>query len=110
MGQTVLQTVAPKPNSTALIKMPLSMEIDLAPGHIVLDGEWGPSSPTPKGAVGTAALSSFRPIPIVADGRPSQLLLNSCTNGRPKTAERGASERYLAIFLGRGSKMTEVRE
>jgi len=30
------------------IKMPLGMEVGLGPGHIVLDGDWGPSSPPPN--------------------------------------------------------------
>ena len=31
------------------IKMPLSIEVGLDPGHIVLLNTWGPSSPTKRG-------------------------------------------------------------
>ena len=30
------------------IKMKLGMQVELDPGHIVLDGDWGPSSPSQK--------------------------------------------------------------
>ena len=47
--------------------------------HCVIDGD-----PAPPRERGTAA-PSFRPISIVGGhGRPSQLLLSSCTNGRAK--------------------------
>jgi len=29
--------------------MALGMEVDLGPGHIVLDGDWGPGFPPQKG-------------------------------------------------------------
>jgi len=41
-------------------KMPLGMEIGLGPGHIVLDGDWGPSSPK----MGTDP--NFQPMFLVA--------------------------------------------
>jgi len=53
------------------IKMPLGMEVDLGPGHIVLDGH--PAPPTKKSGTAT----SFRSMSM-ANGRPSQLLLSSC--------------------------------
>jgi len=53
------------------MKTLLGIEVDLDPGHIVLHGvpalrETGTEPP------------SFRPMSIVAYGRPSQLLLSSC--------------------------------
>ena len=46
------------------IKMPLGTEVDVSPGHIVLDGD--PARPPPaKGAQQAAALS-FWPMSIVA--------------------------------------------
>ena len=57
------------------IRMPLGTEVGLGAGDIVLDGDPAP----PKGA---QQPSSFRPMCIVA-GRLSQLLLSTCTNGRP---------------------------
>ena len=55
------------------MKTPLGTEVDVGPGHIVLDGvaalrEKGTAAPYPR---------SFRPMSIVAR-RPSQLLLSSC--------------------------------
>jgi len=44
---------------------------------------WGPSSPAQKGAQPPL----FDPCLLWPNGRPSQLLLSTCTNGRPKTAE-----------------------
>ena len=52
--------------------MPLGMKVDLGPGDIVLDGDPGP----PKGA---QQLPVFGPCPLSPDGRPSQLLLSSCS-------------------------------
>ena len=46
------------------IKMILGTEVGLGPRHIVLDGDWGPSSPPQKGS--RAAPPNFRPIFIVA--------------------------------------------
>ena len=40
--------------------MPLGMEVDLGPGHIVLDGVWGPNCPQR----GTAP--NFRSVSVVA--------------------------------------------
>ena len=54
------------------IKMPLGSEVELGPGHIVLDGD-----PTPPTQRGTAACS-FRPCLLWSNGRPSQQLLSSC--------------------------------
>jgi len=53
------------------IKMPLGTEVDLGPGHIVLDGE-----PAPPGESGTAALLFSAHISC-GHGCPSQLLLSS---------------------------------
>ena len=62
------------------MKTPVGTEVDIGAGHIILDG-----FPALRER-GTAPPPSFRPMSIVAmHGRPSQLLLSSCTNGRPKT-------------------------
>jgi len=53
--------------------MPLGTEVDLSPGHIVLDGD-----PVPLHERGTAALPVFSAYVYYVHGRPSQLLLNSC--------------------------------
>jgi len=53
--------------------MTVGTEAGLGRGDIVLDG--GPSSPHGKGH---SSLTTFRPISIVANGRPSQQLLSSC--------------------------------
>ena len=55
------------------IKMPLGTEMGLDPGDIVLDGA---QLPPPKKRGDMAP--SFRPMSIVANSRPSQLLLSSC--------------------------------
>ena len=60
--------------------MPLSKEVGLGQGHIVLDGDLvgtqpPHSSPSPL----------FVPCLLWPNGRPSQQLLSSCTNGREKT-------------------------
>ena len=47
------------------IKMPLGMEVDLSPGHIVLDAD-----PSLRPERGTAASPSFRPMSIVAKWSP----------------------------------------
>jgi len=57
--------------------MPLGTEVDLGPGHIVLDGDAVP----PEGG---RAPSSFGPCLLWANGRPSQLLLSTYRNGRAK--------------------------
>ena len=54
-----------------LIKMPLGTEVGLSPGDIVLDGD----QPTSKGA---QLPPNFQPTSIVANGRPSLLLLSTC--------------------------------
>jgi len=43
------------------MKMPLGTEVDLGPGHIVLDGDLAPTRKR-----GTAAPASFWPMSIVA--------------------------------------------
>jgi len=48
------------------IKMPLGMEVDLGPGHTVLDGD-----PAPR---------LFDPCLLWPNGCPSQLLLSSCSS------------------------------
>ena len=54
------------------MKTPLGREVDLGPGHFVLDGF------PAIGERGTA-VPSFRPMPVVhGHDRPSQLLLSSC--------------------------------
>ena len=58
--------------------MPLGREVGLSPGHVVLDGD---PAPLPKGA----HLPNFGSMSIVTKRSPSQLLLSTCTNGRPKT-------------------------
>jgi len=45
------------------IKMKLGMQVSLSPGYIVLRGEWGPSSPSPKGEESP----NFQPISVVAE-------------------------------------------
>jgi len=62
------------------MKMPLGTEEDLTPGHIMLDGD-----PAPRCERGTAATPLFSAHVYCDHGRPSQLLLSSCTNGRPET-------------------------
>jgi len=56
-------------------KMPLGTEGNLGPGHIVLDGYPAPS-PRERG---TAAPPLFSAYVYCGHGRPSQLLLNSCS-------------------------------
>jgi len=51
----------------------LGTEVDFGPGHILLDGD--PALPSPERGTATA---TFRPMFIVAKGRPSQELLSSC--------------------------------
>jgi len=63
------------------MKTPFGTEVDLGPGDIVLDGV----PATAKGARIAAPLFSAHV--YCGHGRPSQLLLSSCTNGRPKPAE-----------------------
>jgi len=53
------------------IKIPLGTEVGLGAGHIVLDGD--PATLQKK----RAKPPNFRPMSIVANGRPSQLLLSA---------------------------------
>ena len=53
------------------ISIPHDTEVSLGPDGIVLDG--GPAPPQKRGTA-----PNFRPLPIVANGCPSQLLLSSC--------------------------------
>jgi len=59
------------------MKTPLGTEVDLGPGHIVLDGE-----PAPPRKGHSSPLFSAHV--YCGHGRPSQLLLSCCANGRPK--------------------------
>jgi len=54
------------------MKTPLGTEADLGPGHIVLDG-------VPARAKGAQQPPSFAAHVYCGHGRPSQLLLSSCT-------------------------------
>ena len=54
------------------MKMPLGTEVDLGPGHIVLDGV-----PALRES-GAAAPPRFSAHVYYGHGRPSQLLLSSC--------------------------------
>jgi len=54
------------------MKTRLGTEVDLGPGHIVLDGD-----PAPPRKMGTAA-PVFSAHVYCGHGRPSQLLLSSC--------------------------------
>jgi len=56
------------------IKMLVGTEVDLGPGHIALDGD--PAPPPPKGAQQPPL---FGPCLLWPNGRPSQLLLSSCS-------------------------------
>jgi len=56
------------------IKMKLGMQVGLGPGHIELDE----AQLTPSAKKGGTA-PNFRPMSIVDNGRPSQLLLSSCS-------------------------------
>jgi len=68
----------------------LGTEVGLGPGDIVLDGYWGPSSPTERGI--TALPSAlFRPCLLRPNDRPSQLL-SSCLTGRMQTAFEQSDE------------------
>jgi len=54
------------------MKTPLGTEVDLGPGHIMLDGD---PAPLQKGYSAPALFSSHV---YCGHGRPSQLLLSSC--------------------------------
>jgi len=71
------------------IKTPLGTEVDLGPGHFVLD--WFLAI----GERGTAAPPLFSAHAYCGYGRPSQLLLSSCTKCRPKIGH------YLAKLWAR---------
>jgi len=94
-GDIVLDGVAPIPKrgtappasvhvycgqTAGWMKTPLGTEVDVGPGHIVLDGvpalqEMGTAAPV------------FLSHVYCGHGRPSQLLLSSSKNGRPRTHE-----------------------
>jgi len=57
------------------IKMPLGMEVDLGPGHMVLDGYPAPP-PRERGGHSSPVFSAHV---YCGHGRPSQLLLSSCS-------------------------------
>jgi len=69
------------------IKTPLGTEVDHGPGHFVLDGFPGIER-------GTAA-PLFSAHAYCGHGRPSQLLLSSCSR-RPATANRTARRQFQA--------------
>ena len=75
------------------MKTPLGteFEVDLGPGHIVLDG-------VPAPAKGTQQPPLFGPYVYCGHGRPSQLLLSSCfelqQELRPASADRTARRQF----------------
>jgi len=78
------------------MNMPLGTERDLSPGHIMLDGD-----PAPPSERGTAA-PLFSAHVYCDHGRPSQLLLSSCTNSLPETlccARVKVSPHILALLF-----------
>ena len=80
-------------NQTAgRIKMPLGREVRLSPGHVVLDGDQAP--PPRKGAQPPI----FSICPLWPNGRPSQLLLSTCRNGRPKNRTTGVPARIMTGY------------
>jgi len=60
------------------IKIALGMEVGLSPGHIVLGGDWGPSSTSPKKG---AEPPIFRPFLLWPNGWMDQD--DTCYGGRP---------------------------
>ena len=64
------------------MKMPLGTEVDLGPDHIVLDGN---PAPHPRWKGHSSHPPLFSAHVYCGNGRPSQLLRNSCANCRPKT-------------------------
>jgi len=66
------------------MKTSLGTEVDLGTGHIVLDV----AQLCGKGAQQTFIFSAYV---YCGHGRPSQLLLSSYTNGRPKARKAGSS-------------------
>jgi len=82
-----------------LIKVTLDVEIGLGQGHIVLDGD-----PAPLHVKGhRSRLPLFDPCLLWPNGRPSQLLLSSCTNGRPKMTCPNFTKFSARVTCGRGS-------
>jgi len=82
-------TAAPLPHSSvhvycgqtaAWIRIPLGTEVGLVPDDIALDED-----PAPPPTDRDTAAPLFGPCLLQPNGRPSQQLLSSCTNGRPKT-------------------------
>jgi len=65
---------------------PLGTEVDLGTGHIVLDVV------SAVRESGTAAPPSFRPCLLWPRGRPSQLLLSSCSYYLHRLAQRNRIE------------------
>jgi len=63
---------------TDQVKLSMQVLVGVGPGHIVLDGD---PAPLTTGA----QLPVFDPCLLWPNGRPSQLLLSTCTNVRPKT-------------------------
>ena len=61
--------------TTGWIKLALGTGVGLGPGHIVLDGDPAPPSPTKRAQ---QPLSIFGTCLLWPNGRPSQQLLNSC--------------------------------
>ena len=70
----------------------LGTEVDLGPCHIVLDGV-----PLPR--EGHSSPRLFSAHVYCGHGRPSQLLLSSCTNGRPKTVCHMLSDRCPVLSV-----------
>jgi len=77
-----------------LIKMQLDTEVGLGPGHTVLDGDSAP----PLKIGDPAAPRFFDPCLSWPNDRPSQLLLSTCTNCRPKTVTDYQRNRPLYNF------------
>ena len=84
------------------IKMPLGVEVDLGPGHIVLDGDQAP--PTERRTAQQPP--PFSPCLLWHNGRPSQQLLSSCLLSFKNTR----FSRYIsAWFLFRSLKSPSRR-
>ena len=87
------------------MKMPLGTEGDLSPGQIMLDDD-----PVPPCERGTTAPALFSAHVYCDHGRSSQLLLSSCTNGRPETLCRTrvkVSPHILALLFDLPSVLRE---
>jgi len=74
------------------MKTPLGTEVDLGPGHIVLDGDPAASR---KGHGSPRSPSAHV---YCFHGRPSQLLLSSCNNLYPRDAMAIASVARVQII------------